>query len=263
MSDSGYDADERGPGMGRVALWLAIFLVGFGLFAFVASRHCRGRGLMATLTFVECAAMAAVAAMFAVNSDPRRVGVRGFVVRLVFVCALTQILASGVLIVAWWQWDAAPLAGGLAAQLVILAFCVVLGSVFSFVRCSGSELLFAQLVTIFVACAMMGTVFYADPIVEAQKSPEARSMVIRGILATNPLTAISWSLLEFDLMRRQLMYDRISVIGGSYGEPGHNVSYPTWWGTAGAYVIVAFVLFVGGAILRRHRIMRLRRSAGG
>jgi len=55
---------------------------------------------------------------------------------------------------------------------------------------------------------------------------------------------------------------RFSVIGGKYGEPGHNVSYPEWWHTAGAYLLVSFVVLTGGGILRRHRIMRLRRSGG-
>jgi hypothetical protein len=262
MSEAGYEPRDAGLRLWPIVVWLAIFLAGFVGFAFIASRHATGRSLMATLTFVECAVLAGVVAMFAVDCDPRELGVRGFVTRLLVPCAATQLLGSGVLVFASLAWGAGPLAGGLAAQLVILAFCILVGSVFSFVRCSGSEPLFAQLVSIFVACALMGTVFYSDPIVEVQKSPEARSMAIRGILATNPLTAISWSLLEFDLMRRQLMYDRFSVIGGKYGEPGHNVSYPEWWHTAGAYLLVSFVVLTGGGILRRHRIMRLRRSGG-
>ena len=108
----------------------------------------------------------------------------------------------------------------------------------------------------------MGTVFYADPIIEVQKSQEARGTVMRVILASNPLTAISWSLLEFDLMRQQLMYDRFSGIGREYGEPGHRVSYPDWWRTSGAYLLVSLVVLFGGGILRRHRIMVLRRSGG-
>lgn len=262
MSDAGYEPREAGLRLWPIVIWLAVFVAGFGAFAFIASGHSTGSSLMATLTFVECAVLAGVVAMFAVDCDPRELRIRGFLVRLLVPCAATQLLASGVLILAHVAWGATPLGGGLAAQIVILAFCLLLGSVFAFMRCSGSELFFAQLVTIFAACALMGTVFYADPIVEVQKSPEARGVVMRAILATNPLTAISWSLLEFDLMRRQLMYDRISVIGGTYGEPGHNVSYPEWWRTAGAYVLISLVVLFGGGILRRHRVMRLRRSGG-
>ena len=262
MSDAAYEPREAGLRLWPIVIWLAIFFAGFGAFAFIASRHSTGSSLMATLTFVECAALAGVVAMFAVDCDPRQVGVRGFVARLVVPCLATQLLASGVLVLASVAWGASPLGGGLAAQLVIFAFCLLLGSVFAFIRCSGSELFFAQLVSIFAACALMGTVFYADPIVEVQRSPEARGLAMRSILATNPLTAISWSLLEFDLMRRQLMYDRISVIGGKYGEPGHNVSYPDWWRTAGAYVLISLVVLFGAGILRRHRVMRSRRSGG-
>lgn len=262
MADAGYQPRNYGLKLWRIVTWLSLFFVGFGAFAFIASRHCTGRSLMATLTFVECAVLGGVVAMFAVNYDPRELRISGFLARLLAVCVCTQLLGSAILALAAAAWGGGPLAGGLAAQVVILAFCVLLGSIFAFVRCSGSELLFAQLVTIFAACALIGTVFYADPIVEVQKSPEARSMAIRVILGSNPLTAISWSLLEFDLMRRQLMYDRISVIGGHYGEPGHTVSYPEWWRTAGAYLIVSAVMLAGGGILRRHRIARLRRAGG-
>ena len=265
MSDAGYESREAGLQLWPIVVWLAVFVAGFGIFAFIASRDSGGgSSLMATLTFVECAVLAGVVAMFAVDCDPRELGVRGFVVRLLVPCVATQLLASGVLTIAHFAWRASPLGGALAAQLVILAFCLLLGSVFSFIRCSGSELFFAQLVSIFTACALMGTVFYADPIIEVQKSPEARSRVMRAILATNPLTAISWSLLAFDVMRSghaTLMYD-VTVMGHRYNEPGRSVSYPDWWRTARAYVVVSLVMLFGGGILRRHRIMRLRRSGG-
>ena len=180
-----------GAGTWKLAVWLAVYLAVFGAFAFAASRHCSGRGLMATLTFVECAMLAVVVALFAVNVDPRERGVSRFVVRLLAVCGLAVVASVVVLVVASLAWGAEPVAGGLIAQLVILSFCVLLGAVFAVVRCGGSELFLAQLVSIFVACVLLGTVFYADPIVEAQRSPEARSLVIGAVLASNPLTAIS------------------------------------------------------------------------
>ena len=121
----------------------------------------------------------AIVALFAVNLDPREIGVWRFMLRLTGLCGLTLLISAGVLVFASAAWGAEPLLGGLVAQLVIFSFCILLASIFALVRCSGSELLFAQLVIIFMACALMGTVFYADPIVEARNSPEAKSMAIR------------------------------------------------------------------------------------
>jgi hypothetical protein len=151
-----------------------------------------------------------------------------------------------VLLVADGLFGATGVAGALLAQLVIVAFCGLLASVFALVRCSGSELLFAQLVSIFVACVLLGTVFYADPLIEAEQSPESRSAVIHAALAVNPVTVISGSLLEFDLMRRPVMYGRISVI------QRYQFSYPRdWWEVLAGYAAVSFVLFLGAGVLRR------------
>ena len=257
MSSLAQDRDASGGRRWKIGLFLAAYFLLFGAFGLVASRQSNGRGLMATLTFVECAALAVVTALFSVSFDPRELGVRRAVLRVLCVCGLTELASVVVLGVAWLAWGAAPFVGGLAAQLVILAFCLLLASVFALIRCSGSELLVAQLVSIFVACALMGTIFYADPLVEAQRSPEARSMMITGILATNPITAISWSLLEFDLMRQQLMYDSISVIGRWYRTP-----YPKWWSTTLVYTAVSAVTLVGAGLLRKHRILSSSRKGG-
>ena len=247
---------QTGPGLRiwKVAVALSVYLLAFGGFACFAAAHCNPHGLMATLTFVECAVLAIVVALFAVDQDPHEVGVLRFVLRLAAICGLTLAVSAAVLGLAAAVWGATPLAGGLVAQVVILSFCLLLVSVFALVRCSGSELLLAQLVCILVACALMGTVFYADPVVEAQKSPEARGMMIAAVLSSNPLTAISWSLLEFDLLRRQIMYDRISVIGRFYRTPS-----PQWRRILCGYVAVSAVMLTGAGLLRRHRVLKLSR----
>lgn len=256
MAGAGRKQEERRARIWRTAVWLAVYLCVFTAFAFVASQRCGERGLMATLTFVECALLAVVVAIFAVTLDPRELGVWRFVLHLAAVCVLTLLISAGVLGLASAAWGAHPFIGGLAAQLVILSFCILLGSVFAVVRCSGSELLFAQLVCIFVACALMGTVFYADPIIEAQRSSEAKGFVIRAVLATNPITAISWSLLQFDLMHRPLMYGSISVIGDHY------TPYPDWWTTLCGYLAISAVTLIGAELLRRHRSLKLIRKGG-
>lgn len=260
MPEMGDTADEHRahrPGTRGPALWSAAYLVGFTAFAVFASRHCTGNALMATLTFAECAVLAAAVGLFAAGLDPRELGIRKFALRIFLTCLLLSAGSAVVLVIASLAWGAAPLAGGLIAQLVILSFCLLIAAAFAWVRCVGSEVLLAQFVAIIVACALVGSIFFADPIVEADKSPEARGIVIGAILLTNPITSISWSLLRFDVLRRQIMYDRISVIGRWYRTP-----YPEWWQTVCAYAVISAILFVTAGLVRRRRLSRPAHKGG-
>ena len=250
MPDS---CEEKRAGAPSALLWwcLLAFPVAFGAFAYLASRHMGGRSLMAALVFLECAAAALVSAVAFVDFEPRKLGVWGFLFRVAAACAAVVAGGFAVLVLAAVLWGAEPLAGGLLAQVVVISFCLLLGAVYALVRRAGAEPFLSQLVSIFVGCVLMGTVFYADPVVEAQSSPERRSLAIRAVLAANPMTAISWSLLRFDLMRRQIMYDRISVIGRFY-----RTEYPPWWKTAAGYVIASAVLLGAASLLGRGRAGR-------
>ena len=241
----------------RASIWLAVYLAGLAVFAWIASQHCSGRSLMAVLTFIECALMAVVVAVFVVDRDPREIGLIRLMWASLAVCGAAAVLSSMVLVLAWAAWGAYPIAGALVAQIVILSFAVLLVSIFCLVRCSGSELLFAQLVTIFAACALLGTVFYADPLIEASWSAQRRGTVITMVMAASPVTAISWSLLEFDLMRRQTMYDHISVIGRWY-----QTTYPEWWQTVAGYLVISLVMLTGAALLHRQHTTELTREGG-
>jgi len=262
---------SKGRGAAKAAVWLGVYLLLFIVFAFVASRNMDGRSLVVALCSIECAMLAVIVALFSVGLDPRENGNRRFVVRLLAVCVPAVAGSVIVIIVAalLQGGDAADapnsaqllsqmIAAGLIAQLVILSFCLLLGAVFALVRCSGSELLFAQLVAILVASMLLGTVFYADPIVESQKSPEARSTVISLALAANPITAISGALPNFDLMRREMMYSRISVIGRFYP-----ANYPEWWRTALGYMVTASVILLGAGVLRRYHRLKGAGGEGG
>jgi hypothetical protein len=252
-----HNPEHRSMAWWKVGLGLAVYLAGFAVFARCAAMHCSGRSLMAVLAFIECALMAVVVAVFVVDRDPREIGLLRLLALSMAICGVAVILSSLVLVLAWAVWGAGPLAGALVAQGVILSFAALLVSVFCLVRCSGSELLFAQLVLIFVACALLGTVFYADPLIEANWDPQQRGSVIRLVLAASPVTAISWSLLEFDLVRQQLMYDHVSVIGRWYQS-----TYPDWWQTVVGYLLVFAVFMVGAALLQRHRVTQLIREGG-
>jgi len=239
--------------MWRAAVWSAAYLLAFAVFAVVASARSTGNSLMAALTFVECAVIAGAVALFAVYVDPRDRGLGPFLLRMGAVCGLTVLTSSLVLAGAWLLAGAGPIIGGLLAQLVIVAFGFLLASVFAIIRCLGAEPLFAQLVSILVACALMGTVFYANPIIEADWSSGTRSTIIHATLAVNPVTAISSSLLGLDLMRStrgQLMYDRISVLGG------YLRGYPPWWETLCGHVGAALLVLAGAGLSRRRYLSR-------
>ena len=216
--------------VGRTLIALMLYVASLVVLTAVAAAHSHGRTPTAVVVFAEFGLVAAFVAFVGGLHDPRKMGVGRFLVRLLLLCA------------------GAALAGGLAAQLVVFSFALLMGMIFAFVRCWGAELLLAQLVCLFVACVLVGTVFYADPIIEAQKTPEARSRVITVALALNPITAVSRSLLGVDLLRRPVMYDRISVIGRWYQTP-----YGTWWKTACGYLAASVVMMAGAAAARRPR----------
>lgn len=234
--------------VGKTLIALALYVAVLAAVAIIASAHSRGRMLTAVVVFAECGLVAAFVAFVGGLHDPRKMGVGRFLAYLLLSCAGAVVAAGAVLVVASAAGVATAVAGGLAAQLVVLSFALLLGTIVAFLRCCGAELLLAQLVSLLVACVLVGTVFYADPIIEAQKTSEARSQVITVVLALNPVTAISRSLLGIDLLRRQIMYDRISVIGRWYQTP-----YGTWWKTACGYLLASIVMLAGSLAARRLR----------
>jgi hypothetical protein len=249
-------AESAGRTVWRAGIALVVYLVAFAVFAWFASRHCPGSGLTTALVFVECALGAVLLGVFVVELDPRRLGVVRFAAGIGGLLAGLAVASALVLVAARLLWGAVPLVGALYAQVVIVSFCVLLASVFALVRCSGSELFFAQLVCIFVACVLMGTVFYADPVIESQGTAGGKRIAIAVVLATNPLGAIS-DALEFGWMHEDLMYRRFSVIGRWYYP-----SYPEWWGTASGYLAVSAVLLVGAGLLLRHRVLQTVEQGG-
>ena len=52
MSDAEYESREAGLQLWPIVIWLAIFVAGFGAFAFTVPQDSDGSSLMATLTFV-------------------------------------------------------------------------------------------------------------------------------------------------------------------------------------------------------------------
>lgn len=245
MGNAEQKPSTAGLRLWTAAVWLAVYLAGYAGFAVIASQWCAGRGLMAVLVFAECAVLACGTVLVAARLDPRRLGVWRFTVRVAAACGGAALVSAAVLAGATAA-GAEPLGGALLAQAVIFAFCLLLAAVFALVRCIGAEPMAAQFVSLLIACALVGTVFYADPLVEAEMASAARGRVINTVLAPNPIMAITWSLLRFDLLHRQVMYDRISVIGRFYA-----YEYPQWWAVSCVYVACAALMLFGAARFRR------------
>ncbi len=255
MGNAEQEPGAAGLRVWRAAVWLAAYLIGYAGFAVAASQWCAGRGLMAVLVFAECAVLACGTVLVAAWLDPKRLGVWRFIARAAAACGGAVVVSAAVIAGAALA-GAEPLGGGLLAQVVVLAFCLLLAAAFALVRCIGAEPMAAQFVSLLVACALVGTVFYADPLVETEMPPETRSRVINAVLAPNPIMAITWSLLRFDLLHRQVMYDRISVIGRFYA-----YEYPRWWAVSCGYLVCAALMLLGAARFRR--CVPARRGASG
>jgi len=255
MEAAAAQEQKRAAGLWRLGVWLAVYLVAFGVFAFIASRHCTGLRLMVLLVFTETAALAAFGVFAAAAFDPTTCGVGGCLRRFAGTAAAMVAVSAATLTVAAVAWGAAGLGAALLAQIVVVCFLLLLASVFCLIRRLGSELLTAQLVSLMVAAALLGTVFYIDPAVEAAEDSDTRAVVVRATLASNPLTAVSWSLFRFDLMRARVMYDRVSVIGRYYRTP-----YPAWWQTAEGYACVFAALFGASVLAGRRRRQRMNHS---
>ncbi|MFO7897564.1 MAG: hypothetical protein R6V58_00715 [Planctomycetota bacterium] len=228
---------------------LAAYAVIFSALAWLAAVRCPRPARALVLMFAECSLLSVAAIGLAASADPAGLAAcfRRVVVGLLPLAAVSVALSVAAGVAPW-----TALAG---AQVVIVAFCVLLAAVFLWVRCVGGEPFPAQFVTVMAGAGLMGTVFYANPLVERDQSPEARGRVIRVVLAVNPMAAISYSLLRFDMMRRQLMYDRISVIARWY-----RVTYPAWWQTACGYAAAAGLLAGAAGVCHRFRL-RLRGGA--
>lgn len=245
VENAEHKAGSAHLGLWSLAVGLAAYLIGYAAFAIIASQSCEGKSLMVVLVFAECAVLACVTVLAAARLDPRRFGARRFTAAMAAVCG-GAALASAVVLVGAAAMGAEPLAGGLLAQVVVFSFCLLLAAIFAFVRCIGAEQMAAQLVSLLVACALVGTVFYANSLVETEMPAESRSRVINAVLAPNPIMAITWSLLRFDLLHRQVMYDRISVIGRFYA-----YEHPQWWAVSCVYVMCAALLLLGAAWFRQ------------
>ncbi len=228
----------------RAVLGMVAFLAVYSIVARLVVVHTSRLVRTPLLLFVECALLSVATVGLAASIDPRSAGLFAFFRRVLAGLAVLAVLALAVMIVA----GARPISAVLLSQAVILTFCLLVSATFLAVRCLGGEPFLAQFVTIFVVGALLGTMFYANPVIERDISPAQRERVIRTVLATNPISVMSYSLLEFDMLRSRIMYDRISTIARWYRIPA-----PVWWRTTLGYLAVTGILAAVAGLSNRFR----------
>jgi hypothetical protein len=117
----------------------------------------------------------------------------------------------------------------------ISGFGVMVGSLcyLLMTRLSGNV---TQLVISLLVGLMMGTVFYANPIIElVRQNLVLRQLVIKMVMVVNPMLVIAGNFFSHDILRgRQLYY--LSDIG-----PFYPYTYPAWGSVLAGYVIISLV----------------------
>jgi len=187
----------------------------------------------------------------------------GWVARALRVAVPAVLLCATTLVVHAVVGRGATTAGDLIGpHLFLLSFAAVLWALWTCAWRAGLRPTTAQLVATAVGLAMVGNVFYANPLVEATGTPAARSAVIQTTLWTNPWLIAGGSILHADPLRAERLY-AWSVI------PYYSFRYPcaSIGGAAGraaaaswAYAAVAALLALLASLAAR---LRRPRRAGG
>lgn len=221
-------------GTAGLVISAAGFFVLTAAFAFICSRFLQAKALMIAVLAVEFALAPAFISLHAGKRESFAA------------CFLITIAGALAVIVASF-FGATTLAGGLLAQVVVLAFSLLIAAVTWYVSSLSGELFWAQFVSLIIAILMVGSLFYGNSLITGHTTPAGRHAAVNTIIYVNPLMAVSQSLLGFDLLRWQMMYDRFCVIGGHY-----KYIYPVWWKVSLVYVAAAGLIFAASKIRRKN-----------
>ena len=130
-----------------------------------------------------------------------------------------------------------------ATQLPAAGFAALVWAIATATRRCGARAPLPQVVASFVAIAMVGNVFFANPLVEAFGPGEAKLVAVALVLWTNPWLAAAGSVLEADPLRSAALY-RFSVI------PEYGFRYPaSTLSSAGVRALVVAAAYLACACL--------------
>jgi len=175
--------------------------------------------------------------------------------------ALGSCLSLAVACLLLSRWAAAlPWATLAWCQLVLLAFAALAWAIATAAQTLGARPPWPHLIASGVALAMVGDVFFANPMIETV-GPGLRLAVITFALWANPWLAAAGSILEADPVRTAALY-RFSVIPEyAFRYPAASLSHHAARAVviAGTYLACACAVWLVASGLARLRAIRQRR----
>ena len=193
-----------------------------------------------------CAAVACLAPFFGSAQDGARpiysmvralLKTLGLAAATVLAAGFAGVLLGTMPPVAWLLKTAAILAG----------FAALLAGVHTAAaRLAGG--LAGQLVAYLVAALMLGTVFYANPMIAVARG-DAKAAAIQSAITANPLVCVAGAAADHDvfLSRRAPM----SLYNSSLIGPDHLYHYPRWWVVCVLYAAVGLAFGLVASKLSR------------
>lgn len=169
---------------------------------------------------------------------------------------LASELAAFVVILAATRGAVSPLALALA-QVFLLGFAFLLSAVVSLIAACGARRATAQFVATGLALAMLGSVFFANALVEAAEGESAKMSVINTVLWTNPWLIVGGSILEADPLRSENLYSWSVIIYYGFQYPAAALGSP-----AARAAVATLVYGIAGLLLEAlgWLALRIRRS---
>lgn len=140
------------------------------------------------------------------------------------------------------------LVGYLKLAAFLIGYGLMLTSLCLLMMSSAVSSNLTQVIVTALAFLMLGTVFYANPLIESTPSNQIRQGIVQWSINLNPILVIAGTVFNYDIMLSPLMY-RISLI--QY----YPHYYPEWWNFIVAYLVVGLIC-LGGILLTR-RVMRV------
>lgn len=132
--------------------------------------------------------------------------------------------------------------------LFLIIYGLMIGSLCLLLVSLGVSGNLMQVIVTLITFLMLGTVFYANPLIESAPSNQIRQAIVQWSINLNPILIIAGTVFNYDIMLSPLMY-RISLI--QY----YPHYYPEWWNFIAAYLVVGVICLAG--ILLTRRIMRV------
>ncbi len=175
--------------------------------------------------------------------------------------AVGSCLSLAVACLVLSRWAATlPWATLTPCQLILVAFAALLWALGAAARTLGATPPWPQLIASAVGLAMVGDVFFANPIIETV-GPGLRLAAVAFALWANPWLAAAGSILEADPVRTAALY-RFSVIPEyAFRYPAASLSHPAARAVAiaGTYLACACAVWLVASGLARLSAIRQRR----